>query len=143
MTIDVAFTGTIVRDGELKVSKAGKNYVRFTARDGDGDHVSWVNCMYFGSDAAELAPRMLKNTRIYVEGTLKLDRWEKGGAPQSGLSVMSFHARIPAIGRNKPAAKRKSNITSVDVATPSSAVPSSGRGDFYDDSIPFAPEWRG
>jgi single-strand DNA-binding protein len=142
MTIDCAFTGTIVRDGELKVSKAGKNYVRFTSRDGDGDNVQWISVMYFGSDAAELAPRMLKNTRIYVEGSLKLDRWEKDGVPHSGLSVMSFHARIPAIGRNRSAAKRKSNITSVDVARPSSAAPPSRGGDFYSDEVPFAMEWR-
>jgi single-stranded DNA-binding protein len=141
LSIEAAFLDSIVRVPEQKTSKNGKPYLRFTVRVGEGDQAQFVSVMYFGSDAAEL--QMAPGTRIYVEGSLRLDKWEKDGQPRSGLSVLSFHARIPVIGRNKPAAKRKAKITSVDVATPSSAAPPSGRGNFYDDSIPFAPEWRG
>jgi single-strand DNA-binding protein len=142
MSVDCALYGIVVRDAELKVSKAGKSYARFSVRSGDGDQVQFLSVMFFGDDASELAPKMLKGTRIYVEGALRLDKWEKDGVPHSGLSVMSFHARIPAIGRNKPPARRKRNITSVDVATASRTALPSRRSDFYDDTIPFAPEWR-
>jgi single-strand DNA-binding protein len=139
--IETAFLGSVVREAERKVSKNGKPYLRFTARVGDGDQAQFVSVMYFGDDAAEL--RMAQGTRVYVEGSLRLDKWEKDGQQRSGLSVMSFHARVAAIGSNRPKRHRKAKITSVDVATPSHAAPPSGRGDFYDDSIPFGPEWRG
>jgi single-stranded DNA-binding protein len=139
--IETAFLGSVVREAERKVSKNVKPYLRFTARVGDGDQAQFVSVMYFGDDAAEL--RMAQGTRVYVEGSLRLDKWEKDGQPRSGLSVMSFHARIAEIGRNRPKRQRKPSITTVDVATPSSAASPSGRGNFYDDSIPFAAEWRG
>jgi single-strand DNA-binding protein len=140
MSIEAAFLGSIVREPEQKTSKAGKPYLRFTARIGDGDQAQFVSVMYFGPDAAEL--QMAPGERVYVEGSLRLDKWEKDGQPRSGLSVMSFHARLAEIGRNRPKRQRKPNITSVDVATPSRAAPPSRGGDFYDDSIPFAMEWR-
>ena len=131
MTIDCAFYATVVRDAEAKTSKAGKPYLRFTARDGDGAAVQWIGVMYFGADAPDLAPKMLKGARCYVEGQLRLDTWEQqDGTKRSGLSVMSFHCRIPAIGRNKP--KKES----AEKPTGASAPQDKGR-DFHDDEMPF------
>jgi single-stranded DNA-binding protein len=31
--------------------------------------------MVFGDDVPELAPRLVKGARVYVEGSLKLDSW--------------------------------------------------------------------
>jgi single-stranded DNA-binding protein len=129
LSIDCAFMGTVVRNAESKVSKAGKPYARFTARIGDGDAVQWISVMYFGSDAAELAPRMLKGTRIYTEGTLRLDTWDQDGKQRTGLSVMSWHCRIAAIGQHRPKRERK------PVAKrPGTVSASSG---FHSDEIPF------
>ena len=130
MTIDCAFYGSLARDAEFKTSKAGKPYLRFTARVGEGEAAQWVSVMYFGTDASDLAPKMLKNARCYVEGQLRLDTWEQqDGTKRSGLSAMSFHCRIPAIGRNKP--KREN----ADKAT-SPAPPDTGRA-FHNDTLPF------
>jgi single-stranded DNA-binding protein len=62
----------------------------------------FVSVMYFGGDCTELAAKATKGTGIYVEGRLSLDRWEKDGEQRTGLSVMSGHCRVAAIGRNKP-----------------------------------------
>jgi single-stranded DNA-binding protein len=106
--IEAAFMGSVVRDAEAKVSKAGKSYLRFTARVGDGDQAQFVSVMYFGPDAAEL--NMAQGTRVYVEGSLRLDKWEKDGQPRTGLSIMSFHCRVAAIGRNRPARGKPNNL---------------------------------
>jgi single-stranded DNA-binding protein len=135
MSIDSAFMGTVARDAESKISKAGKPYARFTARIGDGDAVQWVSVMYFGADAADLAPRMLKGTRVYTEGTPRLDTWEQDGKQRTGISVMSWHCRVAAIGQHKSKRERK----------PADDKPSSAaarRNDFHNDEIPSAPEWR-
>jgi hypothetical protein len=63
--------------------------------------------LYFGVDAAELAPKMVKGARVYTGGTLRADAWEQDGKQRSGLSIMSWHYRIAAIGRNRPKRERK------------------------------------
>jgi single-strand DNA-binding protein len=128
MTIDVAFYGAVVCDAEPKTSKAGKPYMRFTARAGEGDTAQFISVMYFGADAAEIAAKATKNTRIYVEGNNKLDEWiGQGGAKRHGLSCMSWYARIAEIGRNKP--KRN--------ADDGQRSPSRQPNDFHDDDIRF------
>jgi single-stranded DNA-binding protein len=125
--IDCAFYGHVGRDAELKTSKAGKAYVRLSVRDGDGDAAQWVTVMYFGADAAELAPKFTKGARCYVEGQIRLDTWEQqDGTKRSGLTVMSFHCRIPEIGRNKPPRERQAGEDK----------PAPVRG-FHDDNIGF------
>jgi single-stranded DNA-binding protein len=96
------------------------------------------------NDVEELAGRLKKDSKVYVEGAITADAWiDRDGKARANLNVMTWHCvETHRIGRNKPPAKRKAKITSVDVATPSPAAPSAGRSDFYDDSIPFAPEWR-
>jgi single-strand DNA-binding protein len=131
MTIDAAFYGTVVRDAEAKISKNGKAYARFTVRDGDGDAAQFVSVMYFGADTGEIAAKIAKGTRIYVEGTLRLDRWEKDGEPRVGLSVMSWHARVPAIGQHK---SKKAAAAPTDHTA---AAPVQQTDDFPSDNIPF------
>jgi single-stranded DNA-binding protein len=102
MTIECAFFGTVGRDAEAKTSKNGRPYLRFSAREGDGDAAQWITVMYFGQDAAELAPEVQKGARVYVEGSLRLDSWEQqDGTQRTGLTVMSFHCRPAKIGRHR------------------------------------------
>jgi single-stranded DNA-binding protein len=129
VSLECAFMGTIARDAEAKISKSGKSYLRFTIRAGDGDAAQWVSVMYFGADAAELVTRMVKGTRVYTEGALRLDTWEQDGKPRSGLSVMSWHCRISEIGRNRPKRHRK------PAAPP--AASQRRADDFYSDPVPF------
>jgi single-stranded DNA-binding protein len=105
--IEAAFFGSLARDAEAKTSKAGKVYVRFTCRVGDGDGAQWVNVTAFDEKAVEQADKFIKGARCYVEGSIKLDEWTgQDGAKRHGLSCMSWHSRLAAIGRNKPPSKR-------------------------------------
>jgi single-stranded DNA-binding protein len=144
MTIDVAFYAVVGRDPQLKTSKSGRAYLRLNVRAGNGDGAVWLSVMVF-NDVEELAGRLTKESKVYIEGAITADAWiDRDGKARANLNVMTWHCvETHRIGRNKPPAKRKAKITSVDIATPSSAAPPSRGGDFYDDSIPFAPEWRG
>jgi single-stranded DNA-binding protein len=133
MTIECAFFGTVGRDAEAKTSKNGKPYLRFSARDGDGDQGQWISVMYFGDDAAELGTKILKDTRVYVEGRLQLNTWDQDGRTRAGLTVMSFHCRIPAIGRNKSKSKPKPSQNAPEPEQP----PANQPNDFYSDDLPF------
>lgn len=135
MSIEAAFFGVLGRDAEQKTSKAGKQYLRLNVRVGDGDGAQWVNVMAFDPKAIEVADKMLKGARAYVEGSLRLDQWEQqDGTKRAGLSVMSWHCRLAAIGRNR---KPKVNVAggSVEQSSPSAAT--APANDFHNDKIPF------
>jgi single-stranded DNA-binding protein len=129
--IEVAFFGALARDAEAKVSKSGKNYVRFTARVGDGDAVTWISVMAFDEKATAQVDKFVKGARVYVEGGgLKIDEWTGAdGAKRHGLSCMSWHCRLSEIGRNKPKRERKP----ADQPHPAS----SRTNNFYNDEIGF------
>jgi single-stranded DNA-binding protein len=106
--IEVALFGVLGRDAESKISKNGKQYLRLNIRCGDGDAAQWVNAMTFDPEAIALAAKFIKGARVYLEGTLKLDAWTGAdGVQRHGLSAMSWHTRLAAIGRNRP--KRESD----------------------------------
>jgi single-stranded DNA-binding protein len=148
MSIECALFGVLGRDAESKVSKSGTPYLRLNIRSGDGDAAQWINAMTFDPEAIALAAKFIKGARVYLEGTLKLDAWTGAdGVQRHGLSAMSWHTRLAAIGKNKPA-KRSDRSDDQTTAPPSSAADdrqSRVRGiadASMDDEIPFGPEWR-
>jgi single-stranded DNA-binding protein len=141
MSIEAAMFGALGRDAELKTSKNGKPYLRLNVRVGDGDAAQWVSAMVFDPEATAISDKFVKAARIYIEGSLRLDEWtDQAGAKRHGLSVMSWHCRLAAIGRNKP--RKRDDSDHVSVAGGSVRRSSTGGGNFYDDPIPFAAEWR-
>jgi single-stranded DNA-binding protein len=135
LSIECAFLGVLQRDAESKTSKAGKPYVRFTTRVGEGDGVSWVSVMFF--DAVAEPEKFVKGARVYCEGNLKLDKWTaQDGTERHGLNCMARRVRVAAIGANKP--KREA----VAPARHSQASGSAAAAYEMNDEIPFAPEWR-
>jgi single-stranded DNA-binding protein len=123
MSIHAAFFGTLGGDAELKVSKAGRQYLRFRVHTGTGEGAAWVGVMAFVDDAVGLEQRLLKGASAYIEGSLRLDEWvAQDGTSKHGLSVMAWRVDLPAIGKNKPKSSRASK---------------SGSNDFHDDQIGF------
>jgi hypothetical protein len=135
VSIECAFFGAVARDAEAKVSAKGKPYLRLSVRVGDAE-AQYVNVLCFDQQAIDQVARLTKGSKVYVEGGgLKIDEWTgSDGAKRHGLSCMSWHCRLAEIGRNRPAARRKAKITTVDVATPSHAAKP---GNFYSDEIGF------
>jgi single-strand DNA-binding protein len=143
MTIECAFFGSLARDAEAKTSKSGKPYLRANVRTGDGDAAQFINTMVFDTEAIAVVDKLKKGARVYVEGKLSLDEWTaQDGSKRTGLSCMSFHTRLSAIGRNKPRGEPSSR-TEEPGQKPKQDFPRSmhaplgnGAADL-DDSIPF------
>jgi single-strand DNA-binding protein len=101
--IEAAFFGALGRDAESKVSNSGKPYLRLNVRCGDGDQAQWVSVMAFDQSAIDVADKLTKGSRVYIEGRLSINEWSgQDGAKRHGLSVMSWHCRLAEIGRNRP-----------------------------------------
>lgn len=128
--IEAAFIAVLGRDAELKTSKAGKQYLRLACRVGDGEDSSWVSVSSFDQQALAAADKLTKGSKVYVECTgLRIDTWTaQDGTQKHGLSAMSFHTRLPAIGRNK----RDGN--GAPAAAPAKQPP---RSSDLNDEIPF------
>jgi single-stranded DNA-binding protein len=125
--IEAAFFGVLGRDGESKISKNGKAYLRLNVRVGDGG-AQWISVLAFDERAIEQAGKFTKGARIYCEGPLTLNEWAgQDGVVRHGLSCMSFHCRLAGIGQNK----QKRNA---DAAAPPPAPQSDNE---MNDEIPF------
>lgn len=115
--LHVAFTGRLGRDAERKYLPNGTPMAKFSVAVSDrraaaaGEPVEWLSCALFGAECEDLVPQLLKGREVYVEGRLKLDRWQQDGRDRSGLSCYAWtvqplgssHAPGPCDGDSAPA----------------------------------------
>jgi single-stranded DNA-binding protein len=87
------------------------------------------------NDVAELADRLRKDARVYVEGTLSADAWlDRDGNPRANLNVMTWRCvETHHIGRNAP--KHREDDRANTASAPPNGVGS--LRDDLDDEIPF------
>ena len=107
--ITAALTGRIGQDADLKYLPTGNALATFSvaaddAKKAEGDQAEWLRVTVWGEAAEELAPRLVKGTRVYVEGRMKLDQWQaKDGAQRSTLKLSAWTCQpMGQIGNNRP-----------------------------------------
>jgi len=126
--IECATEGRVVTDVETRMSKGGKPYARFRLVVGDGDQAQWLSITAIGSKAMEVVPSLSKAGRLYLEGSIKLEKWTgQDGVERSGLSVLAWKlVPIGRIGRQRvpEASAGRERAPSADGA----AVSENGRG---------------
>ena len=97
--IIACFTGRLGGEPEQKYTRAGKPLLNFSVAVDESSaatqeraepETTWVRVTAWEEHALELAERLHKGTPVYVEGKLRLDRWEKDGEPRSGLSLSAW-----------------------------------------------------
>jgi single-strand DNA-binding protein len=134
--IDSAFHGFLAADAETKVSKTGKTWVRLRVGVGNDDDLQWVSVAAFGP-AAEVAAKLKKGDRCYVEGSIKIDTWTgNDGTERYGLSVASFKVeKTHNIGRNR--LERSDSVADGNSSDRRELSSPAGR-DFHNDPL---PEW--
>jgi len=81
----VIVVGNLGRDPEKRYTQDGRPITRFSVaattrrkeRDGEwADHTEWFNVTVFSRQADTLAERLVKGTRVYVEGRLESRQYE-------------------------------------------------------------------
>jgi single-stranded DNA-binding protein len=101
--IEACFTARVTSDPESRMSQAGKAWMKFSAAIGEGETTQYCGVAVFGDVAAKISGHIAKGSKIYAEGRLKLDRWQKDGVEKSGLSLSAWRCDLMAqIGKNKP-----------------------------------------
>ena len=106
--MEVAFTGRLGQPPQHRTSANGKRWVSFSLAVGSGEGTEWVKVAVFEPLADELPSDLGKGERLYVEGKLKLNRWEDAKGPRSGLQVAASTVLVlDRIGRRRKPARRK------------------------------------
>lgn len=95
----VIVVGNLGRDPEKRYTQDGRPVTRFSvaattrrkAREGDWeDHTEWFNVTVFGRQAETLAERLMKGTRVYLEGRLESRSYEtQNGGKGFSLDVVA------------------------------------------------------
>jgi single-stranded DNA-binding protein len=134
--IDCAFFGFLAADAETKVSKAGKMWVRLRVGVGKDDDLQWVSVAVFGQ-AAEVAAKLKKGDRVYVEGSIKIDTWTgNDGTERHGLSVAAFKIeKTHAIGRNRSEHNARSISVAGGAALDQARALATAGSDYHDDPV--------
>jgi single-strand DNA-binding protein len=134
--IDCAFFGFIAADAETKVSKAGKTWVRLRVGVGKDDDLQWVSVAAFGQ-APEVAAKLKKGDRYYVEGSIKIDTWTgNDGTERHGLSVASFKVeKTHNIGRNRSENGRSISAAGGTASSGQAGALATAGSDYHDDPV--------
>ena len=106
--IECARSGRLTADPVQRVGKSGKPWLAMSLAVSAGDAVQFLSVALFGHTVPEMAERLHKSDRVYVEGRLHLRTWtDKEGRERTGISVSSFHVvPLAQIGRRRPAKPR-------------------------------------
>ncbi len=87
--------GNLGRDPEKRYTQDGRPVTRFSVaattrrreRDGEwADHTEWFSVTVFGRQAETLSERLVKGTRVFVEGRLESRQYETQNG-QKGFSL--------------------------------------------------------
>ena len=93
----VCLLGNIGKDPELAYSGTGRAYCRFSIatnysiKDENGNwqnKTDWHNLVAFGKVAEDCSSRLKKGSKVYVEGKLQYDVFEKEGVKRNSVSII-------------------------------------------------------
>lgn len=84
-------TGRITRDVELKYSKGGKSYCKFSVavdRPFKKGETDFINCSAFGKTAELIVQYMRKGSKLGIQGRLQMNQYEKEGTKVTTYEVI-------------------------------------------------------
>lgn len=95
---NVAISGNIGREPELRISASGMAVMRFNVAVSDRvrnqqtgeweDRANWVGVVMFGQRAQSLRPYLSKGSKVAIQGRLRYSSWETDGGKRSSLGVV-------------------------------------------------------
>lgn len=121
--IEVAFDGKLSSDAQVRTS-SGREWMLLFVDVPQGDEYQRINVSSWSHTIQELAPALVKDAEIYVEGKLKMRSWENDeGQRCFGLSVSASLIQPKAlIGNRKPKRPRAEAKAKAAVGEASAAV---------------------
>ena len=142
----VLLLGNLTREVSLKHTQSGKPIAELTIavnrKSGDREEVCYVDVTVWGKSAENCQKYLGKGSSVYVEGFLRLDKWEtQSGEPRSKLRVIAETVQFIST-RNGDRDRRPEPRQGVSPEygpkqPPMPEVPSAENPAGVDDDIPF------
>jgi hypothetical protein len=163
MTARILLSAVLEKAPIRQTSKAGKPYVRASARDGKGPDAKWWTIFVFSETAIEALEALTVGEAFAATGTFEASVWApEGREPRVNLSMNAdaiLSARKPKPAKTEGASRKPKEANGRDraeasnpdaraIAARSWAAPRADeppRGNapvMPSDEIPFAAEWR-
>jgi single-stranded DNA-binding protein len=112
MSAHVLITGSLFRDPEQRMSKAGKPFVSATMKVKDGDAISWWKLLCFSEAAQAELSRLGDGEAVSAQGRLTAEIYTKKGESRLALGVIAdcvLARRQPPKPRQSPRPKQQQN----------------------------------
>lgn len=89
----LAVSGNLTRDAEVRDTKAGGKQVTFTVANNrtvnKEKKTTFFRCIWFGDTAAKIAQYLVKGKPVFVTGAVELDEYEdKDGNKRSSIQIV-------------------------------------------------------
>jgi single-stranded DNA-binding protein len=135
MSVAVLVTGTLFKEPQQRTSQAGRRFVVATikATTTDNSGSDFWSALAFGDTAGAELLRLGLNEKLAVQGTLKLETFEKNGETKISRTIFVDHVlalRPPPKEKKQKATVAPAPLERVNI------VPSTTSPDL-DDDIPF------
>jgi single-stranded DNA-binding protein len=104
----VLVTGTLLRDPEIKESKAGKPYGRLIIRDGTGDDTIFARVTAFEGPVLDAIRSLHSGAAVSAQGRAKLSTYEKGGQWKASLDMVAEQVIAPGSKQRRDADRNDS-----------------------------------
>lgn len=144
----VTLLGALGADPEIRRSKDGKPIANLNVatseqwRDAQGERkekTTWHRVVIFNEGLCKVAESYLKKgSKVYLEGSLQTRKWtDQNGVEkyQTEVVLQGFNATLVML--DGPQDRQESAPAKKQERTAPAQSPA-----FYDDDVPFAPEWR-
>jgi single-stranded DNA-binding protein len=140
MSVYCLLSGLLHRESVTRTGKeSGKVFWTALVRAEVGDAMLWANVVAFDEKAQAELMRLHAGEAVSVQGTMKIDVFEKNGEPRASLDVVASHVCALRQPRHqKPGAGSQSGREGAMVAShrPSAPIAAAGeRGQTFDDEI--------
>ena len=102
MINSVILIGNLGKDPELKTTEGGLKVVQFSVatnesyKDKSGEwqnHTEWHNIVAWSQLAERIAEKLKKGDRVYLEGKLRTDKYEKDGQTHYTTKIVASGVR--------------------------------------------------
>ena len=140
----VFLMGNLTRDVDLRYTQQNKAIAEFTVaanrRSGDHEDVCYVDVVAWGKVAENCRRYIGKGSCVYVEGYLKLDRWEDRQTGQARNKLRVVAESVQFISQPKGVATRATGANpgnSGHIPEDCAPPPAQTEPTTADDDIPF------
>jgi len=138
------FIGNITRDIELRYASSGTAIANFSIACNDSyknkdtgeqvDTTEFVNIVAFGKLAEIMGQYLSKGSKVYIEGKMKTDKYDKEGQTHYSTKIVANNM-LMLDSKNQGALKQQAS-TAAQQGRPAQSAPTPVDADF-DDDIPF------